>query len=575
MRILLVTYRYGRDIPGGGERYLRELMLRLAARGHHVEVYTTRSQRMIQTPFNYLVWDNFLPAGEEEDEGVRVRRFEVRNPRPRRARRIVDSILAMQERERESPVFSALMEEAVAGTEEHCFLCGWHEPERWEDGPARWTRRSATLVLGGEDLEGVVVEAYPYMDTNLQVEVSGEGSWEFELSMGRTRELRVAFGTRLSAVVRFTVSRTARPAGDVREVGLAVRRVTALAGGRECELELERGWREFLDTARESALARVLWGAAERRPPRASRHHRYIMGPRSPRLEREVMAAARGCDVVLGAMVPMSTLDLAWRAARAYDKPFVAFPLFHTRDPNHYWDHFRKALEGAAGVEANSVAVEELMREWGLSSFAVGPGYDLEEFASPHIDGRRFRERFGFGSRPLLLWVGRKNEYKGYRAAMAALRLVREKAPEAALVMIGPDEDNLPVSQDGVYYLGAQPRSTLLDAYDACDALLFPSLHESFCMVFGEAWLRGKPVLGNACCAAARGIIEHGVDGYLCREVEEYAQRVLELIVDPALARRMGERGREKMLATRGWDLLVERLEEKLREIAGGDRERV
>ncbi len=568
MRILLVTYRYGRDIPGGGERYLRELMLRLAARGHDVEVYTTRSQHMIQTPFNYLVWDNFLPGGEEEDQGVKVHRFEVSNPKPRRARRIVKDFLSMQEKERESPEFSALMEGAVSGADEHCFLCGWHEAETWDDGPARWTRRSATLVLGGEGLEGLVVKAYPYMDTNLQVEVPGEGSWEFELMMGRTRELRVAFGPRRAAVVRFTVPRTARPGGDAREVGLAVRRVTALVGGGERELAIDRGWREFVETARESVLSSLLWGVAERRPQRASRRHRYIMGPHSRQLERRVMAAASGYDVVLGAMAPMSTLELAWRAAQAAGKPFVAFPLFHTRDPNHYWDHFKKALEGAAGVEANSGVVEELMKGWGLTAFAIGPGYDLEEFSSPEIDGRRFRERFGLDNRPLLLWVGRKNEYKGYRVAMAALRLVREREPMAMLAMIGPDEDNLPISQEGVVYLGAQPRLTVLDAFDACDALLFPSLHESFCLVFGEAWLRGRPVLGNAYCAAARGIIEHGVDGYLCRDVEEYARRALELIEDPDLADRMGRRGREKIIATRGWDTLVERLEKKLQEIA-------
>ncbi|NPV58088.1 MAG: glycosyltransferase [Actinobacteria bacterium] len=569
MRILLVTYRYGKDIPGGGERYLRELMTRLAARGHHVDVFTTRSQRMITTPFNYLVWDNYLPGGEEEDAGVRVRRFEVRNPRPRRARRIVDDILAMQERERENPAFAALMEEAIAGSDEHCFLCGWHDAETWDDGPARWTRRSAVLVLGGEGLEGLVIEAYPYMDTNLQVEVPGEGSWEFELSMGRSRELKVAFGPRRSAVVRILVPGTARPPGDAREVGLAVRRVAALTQTGERDLDLGRGWREFLNTAWESALSSILWGMAERRPHRAIRRHRYIMGPRSPLLEREVMTAASGYDVILGAMVPMTTLELAWKASRAAGRPFVAFPLFHARDPNHYWAHFRKALEGAAGVEANSGAVEELMRGWGLSSFAVGPGYDLDEFSSPDIDGHRFREDFGFGNQPILLWVGRKNEYKGYRDAMAALRLVREKEPEALLVMIGPDEDNLPVSQEGVFYLGAQPRRVVLDAFDACDALLFPSLHESFCLVFGEAWLRGRPVLGNAYCAAARGIIDHGVDGYLCGDVEDYACRALELIEDPSLARLMGERGREKMMATRGWDLLVERLEAKLLQVAG------
>ncbi|HID09346.1 TPA: glycosyltransferase, partial [Candidatus Micrarchaeota archaeon] len=250
-------------------------------------------------------------------------------------------------------------------------------------------------------------------------------------------------------------------------------------------------------------------------------------------------------------------------------KPLIAFPLFHTRDPNHYWLHFKEVLENAAGVEANSPVIAELMKGWGFNAFAVGPGYDLEEFSSPDIDGDRFRREFGFGDRPLLLWVARKNIYKGYREAIAALEEVRGSGCSANLAMIGPDEDNLPVSGEGVYYLGAQPRATVLDAFDACDVFLFPSLHESFCLVFCEAWLRGKPVLGNVYCAAARGLIEHGRDGYLCKDAGDYGRRALELIRDPERAREMGELGREKVLSTRGWDRLVVELEKKMQSAAG------
>jgi glycosyltransferase involved in cell wall biosynthesis len=280
------------------------------------------------------------------------------------------------------------------------------------------------------------------------------------------------------------------------------------------------------------------------------------------------MAAARQYDLVLGSMVPMSTMELAGRAARHAGKPFLAFPLFHTRDPNHYWAHFKTALEGAAGVEANSGVIEGLMEGWGLKAFAIGPGYNLDEFSDPRIDGGLFRRQFGFGDRPILLWVGRKNVYKGYREAIASLRRMRENGCPAVLVMVGPDEDNLPVSGEGIYYLGALPRETLLNAFDACDVFLFPSLHESFCIVFGEAWLRGKPVLGNAYCAAARGLIAHGQDGFLCTDVDDYSRRALELIGDPARAREMGEKGRRKMLETRGWDRLADELEIKLEEIA-------
>jgi glycosyltransferase involved in cell wall biosynthesis len=567
MRIMLVTYRFGREIAGGGERYLRELMLRLARKGHQVEVYTTRSQGMIQSPFGYLVWDNFMPPGRETDEGVGINRYEVRNPRPRKGRRVMDGIAAVLAKEREGREFSSLMAEALEGLHEHCLLSGWHDLEKWEDGPARWTRRTARLVVGGEAITSLKLEAYSYLDGHLLVEVPGRGSWEFELEKGRPRQLRMDFTPCGSAAVDLIVPRAARPTEDMREVGVAVRRVTIEEDGGERELDLGRGWREFLDTAPEGALGKALWGAAASRPRGASRRHQYLMGPRSPGLEKGVMAAARECDLVLGSMVPMSTMELAWRAARHAGKPFVAFPLFHTRDPNHYWAHFKAALEGAEGVEANSSIIQGLMGGWGCRAFAVGPGYDIAEFTRPGIDGGLFRSEFGFGDRPILLWVGRKNVYKGYPEAIAALRVVRESGSRAVLVMVGPDEDGLPVNGEGVYYLGALPRKKLLDAFDACDVFLFPSLHESFCLVFGEAWLRGKPVLGNGYSAAARGLIEHGVDGYLCAGVEDYGRRALELIDDPAQAKEMGERGREKVIRTREWERLVDELEARMREI--------
>lgn len=572
MRIMLVTYRYGEDIAGGGERYLRELMIRLARRGHRVEVYTTRTHRMVLSPFSYLVWDNFLPPGSEEDGGVNIKRFTVRNPRPRRAKRMMGELNDLMKRERSSPDFLSLISEAVGGTQEHCFLSGWHALESWEDGPARWTQGRAELVVGGKGLTDLGLVAYAYLDSHLHVEILGRGSWEFELEKGKPRELRLEFAPCESVVVSLRVPRSVRPPEDDRELGVAVRKVVVTDGEGERELSLERGWTEFLESGPEEAIGKALWGASESRPRRASRWHEYLMGPRSPQMEKEVMGAARDFDLIFVSMVPMSTMNLAWRAANRAGKPMIAFPLFHTRDPNHYWFHFREVLENAAGVEANSPVIAELMEGWGFDAFAVGPGYDLEEFSSPNIDGDRFRREFGFGDRPLLLWVARKNVYKGYQEAISALQKVRDSGCPAALAMIGPDEDNLPVSGEGVYYLGAQPRSTVLDAFDACDVFLFPSLHESFCLVFCEAWLRGKPVLGNAYCAAARGLIDHGEDGYLCMDANDYGRRALELIHDPRKAREMGERGRDKVLRTRGWDRLVVELEKKLESVVNNSK---
>ena len=66
MRVLHVTHQYHPAV-GGAERYFTELSEELATRGHHVDVFTTRST-------DYMTWKNRLPA-HAVIEAVNVHRF--------------------------------------------------------------------------------------------------------------------------------------------------------------------------------------------------------------------------------------------------------------------------------------------------------------------------------------------------------------------------------------------------------------------------------------------------------------------------------------------------------------------
>jgi glycosyltransferase involved in cell wall biosynthesis len=66
MRVLHVTHQYYPAV-GGAERYFTELSEELAARGHRVDVFTSRSA-------DYLTWKNSLPA-YEVIQGVHIHRF--------------------------------------------------------------------------------------------------------------------------------------------------------------------------------------------------------------------------------------------------------------------------------------------------------------------------------------------------------------------------------------------------------------------------------------------------------------------------------------------------------------------
>jgi glycosyltransferase involved in cell wall biosynthesis len=73
VKLAVVVQRYGPDINGGAELHARYVAEHLS---HHaeVEVLTTCAR-------DYITWRNDLPSGEQQLNGVRVRRFSVRRER--------------------------------------------------------------------------------------------------------------------------------------------------------------------------------------------------------------------------------------------------------------------------------------------------------------------------------------------------------------------------------------------------------------------------------------------------------------------------------------------------------------
>ncbi len=70
LKIAFTCPRYRAGSAGGAETLTREWAERLARRGHHCQVLTSRSR-------SNLSWENELPGGQEEMDGVLVRRFDL------------------------------------------------------------------------------------------------------------------------------------------------------------------------------------------------------------------------------------------------------------------------------------------------------------------------------------------------------------------------------------------------------------------------------------------------------------------------------------------------------------------
>lgn len=174
-------------------------------------------------------------------------------------------------------------------------------------------------------------------------------------------------------------------------------------------------------------------------------------------------------------------------------------------------------------------------------------GVDLERFV-PH-DPRQARARLGLrADRPVLLFVGRLDPFKGPDVFLQAAAMMRKKAQ---LVVVGgkitgdPELDNLRqlARQSGlagrVHFLGARPQHELPLLYSAADVTVVPSYHESFGLAAVEALACGTPVVATR-AGGLLTIVRPGQTGYLVPRCPGFfAERLDSLLAEPDTLARM------------------------------------
>ncbi len=195
-------------------------------------------------------------------------------------------------------------------------------------------------------------------------------------------------------------------------------------------------------------------------------------------------------------------------------------------------------------------------------------GVDPDIFR-PHEDTEEIARKLEVEGKKVVLFVGDFGLRKGLKYLIQAVPSVIREIPDAMFILIGGTPKWLGTSiywrmlheqiqrrhvQNYVKLMGEVEHLKLLKYYSLADVFILPSLYEGFGKVILEAMASTRPVVATN-VGGIPEIITDNVDGLLippCRS-EEIARALISLLSDPKRSRRMGLRGRRKVLREFTW----------------------
>lgn len=205
-----------------------------------------------------------------------------------------------------------------------------------------------------------------------------------------------------------------------------------------------------------------------------------------------------------------------------------------------------------------------------VPSRVSGAGVDLDAVARG--DGDRFRQAYGLGEAPYLLYVGRVDPHKGAVELFDYFRAYKERNPgPLKLVVVGDPVRPLPDHVD-VVGTGFVDDSVKHDAIAGCTAFVHPSWFESFAIVLCEAWAHQKPALVQGRSEVLRGMAWRSGGALPYAGFPEFEAAVDLVLSEPGVAPLLGGAGREFVERHYTWDRVLDTYERFLLSITAHRR---
>jgi trehalose synthase len=241
-------------------------------------------------------------------------------------------------------------------------------------------------------------------------------------------------------------------------------------------------------------------------------------------------------------------------------------------EPNReLWNYLAPFIER---YDAVIVSLEEYKQKLKTPQLFFLPAIDPFSILNRELDDEEVAERLDHYNiptdLPLVVQISRFDRWKDPQGVIEAFKLAR-KEMDCTLVLLGnvatddPEgpqvyESLLEQQEERIIILSVQDTALVNALQRRAAVVLQKSIREGFGLTVAEAMWKGTPVIGGN-VGGIRYQIQDGVNGFLISSVEEAAERIVQLLQDETLCRRLGRAARDTV---RKRFLLVRYLEQYL-----------
>ena len=229
------------------------------------------------------------------------------------------------------------------------------------------------------------------------------------------------------------------------------------------------------------------------------------------------------------------------------------------------WPYIRNYLNR---YDAAVFSIPEYRQEMDTPLVFIKPAIDPfsiknRGFSEEEID-ERLRKYNIPDDKPLIVQVSRFDRWKDPAGVIEAFKIARREV-DCNLILLGniasDDPEGLEIfnelkelEEEGIMMLTVEDTALVNALQRRAAVILQKSIREGFGLTVTEAMWKGKPVIGGN-VGGIKHQITDGENGFLVDSVNEAAERIVMLLKDPDLGRKMGEKARktvqEKFLMSR------------------------